>query len=78
MGIATVLIDFTGTRSVKELVDVGCTEVRIFWSPATPVILIEKEKGKYGVICHLVEEVKDRLVLGVLDFDPRLMGPIIS
>ncbi len=27
---------------------------------------------------HPVEEVKDRLVLGVLNFEPREMGPVIS
>jgi len=41
--------------------------------------------GKYGkrvsygrFTCHPVEEVKDRLVLGVLNFAPRPMGPVTS
>jgi tRNA-binding protein len=41
--------------------------------------------GKYGkrvsygrFTQHPVEEVKDRLVLGVLNFEPRQMGPVIS
>lgn len=41
--------------------------------------------GKYGrrvsygrFTCHPVEEVKDRLVLGVLNFEPRPMGPVTS
>jgi tRNA-binding protein len=41
--------------------------------------------GKYGkrvsygrFTQHPVEEVKDRLVLGVLNFQPRQMGPVIS
>ena len=41
--------------------------------------------GKYGkrtsygrFTCHPVEEVKNRLVLGVLNFDPRQMGPVTS
>ena len=41
--------------------------------------------GKYGkrtsygrFTCHPVEEVKDRLVLGVLNFAPRSMGPVTS
>jgi len=41
--------------------------------------------GKYGkrisygrFTCHSVEEVKDRLVLGVLNFAPRAMGPVTS
>ncbi|TKB09620.1 tRNA-binding protein [Desulforhopalus sp. IMCC35007] len=41
--------------------------------------------GKYGkrlsygrFTCHPIEEVKDRLVLGVLNFEPRPMGPVTS
>ena len=41
--------------------------------------------GKYGrrtsfgrFTSHPIEEVKDRLVLGVLNFEPRPMGPVIS
>lgn len=41
--------------------------------------------GKYGrrvsygrFTCHPLEEVKDRLVLGVLNFAPRQMGPVTS
>lgn len=41
--------------------------------------------GKYGrrtsfgrFSSHPIEEVKDRLVLGVLNFEPRPMGPVIS
>jgi tRNA-binding protein len=41
--------------------------------------------GKYGkrvsygrFTCHPIEEVQDRLVLGVLNFAPRQMGPVTS
>lgn len=41
--------------------------------------------GKYGkrvsygrFTHHPIEEVVDRLVLGVLNFDPRQMGPVTS
>jgi len=41
--------------------------------------------GKYGkrvsygrFTQHPIEEVKDRLVLGVLNFEPRQMGPVVS
>jgi len=41
--------------------------------------------GKYGkrvsygrFTNHPIEEVRDRLVLGVLNFEPRQMGPVIS
>ena len=27
---------------------------------------------------HSIDEVKDRLVLGVLNFEPRQMGPVVS
>ena len=41
--------------------------------------------GKYGkrvsygrFTQHLIDEVKNRLVLGVLNFEPRQMGPVTS
>jgi tRNA-binding protein len=41
--------------------------------------------GKYGkrvsygrFTCHPIEDVQDRLVLGVLNFAPRPMGPVTS
>ena len=41
--------------------------------------------GKYGkrvsygrFTCHPIEEVKERLILGVLNFEPRVMGPVTS
>lgn len=41
--------------------------------------------GKYGrkvsygrFTCHPLEEVKGRLVLGVMNFEPRSMGPVTS
>ena len=41
--------------------------------------------GKYGkrisygrFTCHPIEEVKDRLVLAVLNFEPKAMGPVTS
>ncbi len=41
--------------------------------------------GKYGTrvsygrfTSHPIEEVKGRLVLGVLNFEPRSMGPVVS
>ena len=37
------------------------------------------EKISYGRFTrHPIEEVKNRLVLGVLNFEPRQMGPVIS
>jgi tRNA-binding protein len=41
--------------------------------------------GKYGkrlsywrFTKHSIDEVKNRLVLGVLNFEPRQMGPVVS
>ena len=37
------------------------------------------KKVSYGRFTnHPIEEVKDRLVLGVLNFEPRKMGPVTS
>ncbi len=50
-----------------------------------PTYKMEIDFGKYGrkvsygrFTSHPIEEVKDRLVLGVLNFDPRTMGPVTS
>ena len=50
-----------------------------------PTYRMEIDFGKYGkrvsygrFTSHPIEEVKDRLVLGVLNFEPRQMGPVTS
>lgn len=50
-----------------------------------PTYRMEIDFGKFGkkisygrFTCHPLEEVKDRLVLGVLNFEPRQMGPVKS
>jgi len=50
-----------------------------------PTYKMTVDFGKYGkrvsygrFTQHPVEEVKNRLVLGVLNFEPRQMGPVIS
>ena len=50
-----------------------------------PTYKMEVDFGKYGkrisygrFTQHSIEEVKDRLVLGVLNFEPRQMGPVTS
>ena len=50
-----------------------------------PTYKMTVDFGKYGkrvsygrFTKHPVEEVKDRLVLGVLNFEPRQMGPVTS
>jgi tRNA-binding protein len=50
-----------------------------------PTYKMTVDFGKYGkrisygrFTCHPLEEVKNRLVLGVLNFPAREMGPVIS
>lgn len=50
-----------------------------------PTYKMEIDFGKYGkrvsygrFTQHPIDEVKDRLVLGVLNFEPRQMGPVTS
>lgn len=50
-----------------------------------PTYKMEVDFGKFGkkvsygrFTKHPIEEVKDRLVLGVLNFEPRQMGPVTS
>ena len=50
-----------------------------------PTYKMEVDFGKFGkkvsygrFTNHPIEEVKDRSVLGVLNFEPRQMGPVIS
>jgi tRNA-binding protein len=50
-----------------------------------PTYKMDIDFGKYGkkisygrFTSHSMEEVKDRLVLGVLNFEPRQMGPVTS
>lgn len=50
-----------------------------------PTYKMDIDFGKYGrkisygrFTNHSIEEVKDRLVLGVLNFEPREMGPVTS
>lgn len=50
-----------------------------------PTYKMTVDFGKYGELVsygrftqHPIEEVKERLVLGVLNFEPRQMGPVTS
>ena len=61
------------------------TEVDFETGTHKPTYKMTVDFGKYGkrvsygrFTKHPVEEVKDRLVLGVLNFEPRQMGPVIS
>jgi len=50
-----------------------------------PTYKLTIDFGKFGTrisygrfTMHRLEEVKDRLVLGILNFEPRQMGPVVS
>ena len=60
-------------------------DVELETSTHKPTYKMTIDFGKYGkrtsygrFTCHPIEEVKDRLVLGVLNFEPRPMGPVTS
>ena len=60
-------------------------EVELETRTHKPTYKMVVDYGKYGrrtsygrFTQHPTEEVKDRLVLGVLNFEPRKMGPVIS
>ena len=65
---------------VGRIIDVGL-ETRTH----KPTYKMTIDFGKFGkrvsygsFTKHPIEEIKDRLVLGVLNFGPRQMGPVIS
>jgi tRNA-binding protein len=54
-------------------------------STRKPTYKMIVDYGKYGkrvsygrFTCHPIDEVRDRLVLGVLNFEPRRMGTVVS
>ena len=60
-------------------------EVELETSTHKPTYKMTIDFGKYGkrisygrFTRHPVEEVKDRLVLGVLNFEPKSMGSVVS
>jgi tRNA-binding protein len=61
------------------------TEVDLETETHKPTYKMVVDFGKFGkrvsygrFTSHPIEEVKNRLVLGVLNFEPRQMGPVIS
>lgn len=60
-------------------------EVELETGTHKPTYKMEVDFGKFGTrisygrfTSHPLEEVQGRLVLGVLNFEPRLMGPVTS
>ena len=60
-------------------------DVRLETRTHKPTYKMTIDFGKFGTrvsygrfTMHPPEEVKDRLVLGVLNFEPRRMGPVVS
>ena len=61
------------------------TEVALETGTHKPTYKMVVDFGKFGkrvsygrFTNHSIEEVKNRLVLGVLNFEPRQMGPVVS
>ena len=60
-------------------------DVELQTSTGRPTYKMTVDFGKFGkrvsygrFTNHSIDEVKNRLVLGVLNFEPRKMGPVIS
>lgn len=60
-------------------------EVELEATTTKPTYKMVIDFGKYGkrisygrFTCHPIEEVKNRLILGVLNFEPKAMGAVTS
>ncbi|MFT5700444.1 MAG: tRNA-binding protein [Desulforhopalus sp.] len=61
------------------------TQVELETATSKPTYKMVIDFGKYGkrtsygrFTCHPIEEVKDRLVMAVLNFEPKAMGEVTS
>ena len=61
------------------------TEVKLETKTHKPTYKMVVDFGKFGkrvsygrFTNHSIDDVKNRLVLGVLNFEPRQMGPVVS
>lgn len=79
------VVDFDDTFAALDIRVGKIIEVQLETSTHKPTYKMVIDFGKYGTrlsygrfTCHPIEEVKDRLVLAVLNFEPRKMGPVTS
>jgi len=79
------MVSFDETLSKLDIRVGRVTAVTLETGTHKPTYRMEVDFGKFGkrvsygrFTQHPIEEVKNRLVLGVLNFDPRQMGPVTS
>ena len=79
------IVDFDESFGKLDIRVGRVTEVEVETSTHKPTYKMIVDFGKYGkrvsygrFTQHLIDEVKNRLVLGVLNFEPRQMGPVTS
>ena len=79
------VVDFEDSFAKLDIRVGRVIEVELEKRTHKPTYRMLVDFGKYGnrvsygrFTCHPAEEVQNRLVLGVLNFAPRQMGPVIS
>ena len=79
------VVDFDDSFGLLDIRVGRVVEVELEQRTHKPTYKMVVDYGKYGrktsygrFTRHPVEEVKNRLVLGVLNFGPRQMGPVTS
>ncbi len=79
------VVDFDDSFGLLDIRVGRVVEVELEQRTHKPTYKMVVDYGKYGrktsygrFTLHPVEEVKNRLVLGVLNFGPRQMGPVTS
>ena len=79
------VVDFEDSFGLLDIRVGRVVEVELEQRTHKPTYKMVVDYGKYGrktsygrFTRHPVEEVKNRLVLGVLNFGPRQMGPVTS
>ena len=83
--IVKPVVDFESTFGALDIRVGRVVEVELETRTPKQTYRLVVDFGKYGrktsygrFTCHPVEEVLGRLVLGVLNFGPRQMGPVVS
>ena len=79
------IVDFDESFGNLDIRVGRVTEVEVETRTHKPTYKMIVDFGKYGkrvsygrFTQHPIDEVKNRLVLGVLNFEPRQMGPVTS
>lgn len=79
------VVDYEQTFAPLDIRVGRVVEVELETTTDKPTYKMVIDFGKFGkrtsygrFTCHPVEEVKDRLVLAVLNFEPKTMGPVTS